>query len=119
MAKSRLTEEDKIHIRELHEKHKLSYAAIAARYQVAPITINRVCNPKIAEKQAADTKLNRPKYYEKAVTDDKVLYRSFSFKFHRTNDQQVIDQLVRQENKSAYIRSLILQDIERQKKMKE
>ena len=119
MAKSRLTEADKLHIRNLHEEHGLSYAAIAVRYQVAPITINRVCNPKIAEKQAADTKLNRPKYYEKAVADDKVSYRSFSFKFHRMNDQQVIDQLIKQENKSEYIRNLILQDIERQKRSKE
>ena len=114
MAKSKLTEEDKLRIRNLREEHGLSYAVLAAHFQVSPMTINRVCNPKIAEKQAADTKLNRPKYYAKAAASDKASYRSFSFKFHRTNDCQVIEQLVRQENKSEYIRDLVMQDIDRQ-----
>ena len=119
MAKSRFTEEDKLRIRMLHEERGLSYAAIAGLYHVAPITINRVCNPKIAEKQAAETKLNRPKYYERALAESKIIYRAYSLKFHHENDEQLIKHLSKQDNVSEYIRKLILQDMERQKKTEE
>lgn len=115
MAKSPLTEKDKVNIRKLHIEHGLSYAAIAVRYGVSPITINRVCNPGVAARQAAASRLARPNYAAKEAAMDKIRYKSYTLKFHREKDAAIIKQLETQENKLDYIRNLIQQDIDQSK----
>lgn len=112
MAKSPLTEKDKAEIRRLHETHKLPYAAIAVRYGVSSATISRVCNPETAAKLAAANKLSRPNYAAKEAAQAKIRYKSYSLKFHRNRDADIIAQLDKQENKLDYIRKLIQLDIQ-------
>ncbi len=114
MAKSPLTEEDKEQIRKLYQETDLSYAAIALRYGVSAVTINRICRPEMAARQAASTKLSRKNYAAREAALAKERYKSVLLKFHREYDADVIEQLEQQENKIDYVRTLILQDIQQQ-----
>lgn len=113
MAKSKFTEEDKHMIRKLHDEMKMPYAAIALQYGVAPITINRICNPKVAEKQARARKIYRAKNIKKEAEHQKKTYRHYSVRFHREKDKDIIVHLQSKENTVDYIRTLILADMEK------
>ena len=114
MTKSRFTEKEKAYIRSLHDESGLSYHTIAAQYGVSTATINRICRPALAAKQAAFNKQVRSKYAAREAEIAKVRNKRFSLTFHRTNDSAVIEQLEKQENINDYVRNLILRDIEEQ-----
>ena len=91
----------------------MPYAAIALQYGVAPITINRICNPKVAEKQAKARKLYRAKNIKKEAEHQKKTYRHYSVRFHREKDKDIIEHLQTKENTVDYIRNLILADMDK------
>lgn len=113
MVKSTFSEEDKDLIRKLHDEDGLSYAAIAARYGVAPITINRICRPDLAARQAEQRKQYRINNSIRVQEYEKQAYRNYSIRFHRKNDADIIKQLDQQENIIGYIRALIAADVAR------
>lgn len=114
MAKSKITEEQKAEIRRLHDEAGLSYAALAVRFDVAPITINRICKPDLAARQAAAQKEYRQKNgYAAESQVSKQTFRIYSFRCHRENDKKIIDHLDRMENYSEYLRGLIQTDMDK------
>lgn len=60
--------------------------------------------------KASEARLRATKKYEKANI------RQYLLKFHKTHDAEIIEKLDSQESKNNYIRQLILQDLEREKK---
>ena len=118
MARSKFTEEDKHMIRKLHDEMKMPYAAIALQYGVAPITINRICNAAVAARQAAETKRNRPKYYQRYNEEQRQAYVPISFYLHREYDADIIEQIKKQDSQVDYLRKLVLADMRRQNRFK-
>ena len=60
--------------------------------------------------KVSEAKLSATKKYEKANI------RQFLLKFHKTHDAEIIEKLDSLDSKNNYIRQLILQDLEREKK---
>lgn len=118
MARSRFSEEDKENIRRLREEEKLSYTAIGEIYNVAPITINRICNAAVAARQAAETKRNRHKYYQRYNEEQRQAYVPISFYLHRDYDADIIEQIKKQDSQVDYLRKLVLDDMARENRRK-
>ena len=119
MTRSRFTEKDREDIRRLHDEEGLSFASIAKMYRVAPITINRICNPDVAARQAAEAKRNRSKYYQR---DNEILrptYVPLSFYLHPERDADIIEQIKKQDSQIEYLRNLVLADIQRERESQE
>ena len=114
MTKSRFTEKERDDIRRLHEESKLSYAAIAKKFNVAPITINRICNEEVAARQAEAARLNRAKYYHRYNEELRPNYVSISFDLHQEHDASIIEQIKKQDSQIEYLRKLVLADIRRE-----
>lgn len=60
--------------------------------------------------KVSEAKLRATKKYEKANI------RQFLLKFHKVHDVEIIEKLDSLDSKNNYIRQLILQDLEREKK---
>ena len=119
MVKLRLTEKERDDIRRLHDEDGLSYAAIAKMFNVAPITINRICNEEVAARQAEAARYNRAKYYQR---DNEILrptYVPLTFYMHPERDASIIAQFKKQTSQIGYLRKLVLADIEQEKESKE
>ena len=60
--------------------------------------------------KASEAHLRATKKYEKANI------RQFLLKFHKTHEAEIIEKLDSLDSKNNYVRQLILQDLEREKK---
>ena len=116
MTKSRFTDKDREDIRRLHDEEGLSYVAIAKMYRVAPITINRICKPDVAARQAEEARRNRSKYYQRYNDEQRQAYVPVSFYLHRESDADIIEQIKKQESQVEYLRKLVLADIRRERR---
>ena len=110
-SRSRLSEADKILIKKLRNEERIPYAAIAANFGVSSATINRICNPDLAARQAEANRQYRARNKAKDLENQRKKYRNYRIRFHRDNDKEVIEHLDKQENVLDYVRQLILKEI--------
>lgn len=109
--KPKLTEEQKIEIRKLHDAG-MPYPALAAKYNVAPATIMRACRQDLYERQKASNRKHQAENYEKIYAGLKKTYKNYRLSFHTVNDANVIEQLDKQDNVQDYVRQLVTNDID-------
>jgi len=115
MANSpKLTEEQRQQIRLEYASGMYSYAALAAKYDVHQNTIFRICKE---ETYLAQLESNR-KYQQRNIQEiyerRKGSHKVYRLTLHKENDADVIDKLDSVENYSAYLRNLILADLNRE-----
>lgn len=113
MARVIFTDEDKAKMIKQHDEG-MSYAALAAIYGVAPITINRICNPDVAERQRKARQVYAEKTKDKKMERQKKNFRRYNVTFHNVNDKKIIAHLDNKDNINGYLRNLILSDIEQE-----
>lgn len=117
MARKRLTEDQKKEIRRLAaEGHTQS--ALAALFEVSTMTIHRVTNPEYYAKTLERSKEYQRENGERIRKLRNQTRRDYRISFGCKTDAAVIEQMDKQENVSEYIRTLVTDDIEKNKTSK-
>lgn len=112
MGKRKLTDQDKIAIRNLFEEGNKP-ASIAARFGVSRQTIHRVLNPDYYERNLSQAREYHRENSEQIQKRRANRRRDYKLSFSYKSDADVIDHLDKQENVNEYIRGLVVEDIKK------
>lgn len=119
-GRSKLSDAQRSEIVKLHDEEGVPFAELAVRYGVNWRTIARICRPEkyVAEKErnAEYSKRNAQQIWATRKQNEHV-YRLVLNK--NSEDRDMIEHLDTQENVSGYLRSLVREDMSKEKRPKE
>lgn len=108
---SKLTDEQKQTIRELHDTLGVPYKDLALQYKVHYNTILRICDPEAYAKHLATAKEYQKVNVKQIAAQRTASQRRYVCIFSTRDDEELIEHMDAQENVSKYLRGLVTQDM--------
>lgn len=115
MRRARLTISEREEIRNLHVSG-YSISNLAKLYGVSFNTIKRIVDPEAYAKHLQSASQYNSENEKRIREQRSKSLRRFGFSLHKVKDREIIDALNGQENITQYIRDLIADDIEKEKR---
>jgi len=116
MAKPRkITDEQRKQIRAEYASGLYSYPALAAKYDVHPNTIFRICKDETYQIQLAANRQYQKRNVKEIYERRKDRHKVYSLTLHKETDAALIAKLDGVENYSAYLRNLLQEALAKEK----
>ena len=110
--KHRLSDKSRAEIRALRQQGHTN-KALAIQFGVSEQTIIRICRPDLYEKNLESNKRYQNKNSKQIYQACKANSKTYKLELHKINDADIINYLDSRDNVQGYLRSMIVNDIEK------
>ena len=111
----KITDEQRVQIREEYATGMYTYAELALKYAVHPNTVFRICKDKSYQLQLAANRRYQKRNVKEIYDRRRDSHKTYGLTLHKDTDAELIAKLDSVDNYSAYLRSLLQEAVAKEK----